>query len=100
MCKNKGFCSVVMLSEETKILELNQYRKSDETSSIIYADLKSLYKSINICKNNFEKPFTTKTDEHIPFRYSVSMAWEFDLMENKHDTYISMIHTYTRVKTG
>ena len=31
-----------MPSEDTKILQLNQYRKSDKASFIIYADLESL----------------------------------------------------------
>ena len=29
-----------MLSEDTKILEVNQYQKSDKAPSIIYADIK------------------------------------------------------------
>ena len=33
-----------MPSEDTKISEFNQYQKSDNTSSIIYADLESLIK--------------------------------------------------------
>ena len=77
-----------MFSEQTKILEFNQYRKSDKASSIIYADLESLYKNINRCNNNFGKPFTTKTDEHMPCGYSVSMVWKFNPVGNKHDTYI------------
>ena len=33
-----------MLSEDTKILQFNQYHKSDKTPFIIYADLESLIK--------------------------------------------------------
>ena len=29
MCENKDFCNIVMTSEDTKTLELNQYQKSD-----------------------------------------------------------------------
>ena len=32
-----------MPSEDTKILEFNQYRKSDKTPSIIYVDLERQY---------------------------------------------------------
>ena len=39
VCKNKDFCNLVMLSEDTKILEFNQYRKSDKAPFINYADL-------------------------------------------------------------
>ena len=42
-------------------------------------------------KNNFEKSSTTiilnNLGEDIPSRYSVSMIWTFDYMENKHNTY-------------
>ena len=39
--ENKDFCVALMSSEDTKILEVNQYQTSDKTPSIIYADLKS-----------------------------------------------------------
>ena len=35
-----------MPSEDTKILEFNQYQKSDKVPFIIYADLQSIKKSI------------------------------------------------------
>ena len=34
-CKNKDFCNVGMPSEETKILEFNQYQKIDKAPFII-----------------------------------------------------------------
>ena len=37
--ENKDFCNILMPSEDTQILELNQYQKSDKASFIIYADL-------------------------------------------------------------
>ena len=40
--ENKDFCIVVMPSEDTKILEFNQYRESDKALFIIYPDLESL----------------------------------------------------------
>ena len=39
ICENKDFCNVVMPSEGTKILEFNQYQKSDKAPFFIYADL-------------------------------------------------------------
>ena len=43
-CKNKDFSNLVMPSEDTKILEFNQYQKCsiEKAAFIIYADLKSL----------------------------------------------------------
>ena len=38
-CGNKDFYNTIMPSEDTKILELNQYQKSDKAPFIIYADL-------------------------------------------------------------
>ena len=29
-CKNKDFCNIAMPSEDTKILEFNQYKKSEK----------------------------------------------------------------------
>ena len=55
-----------MSSEDTKILEFNQYQKSDKAPFIIYADLECLIEKIDGCKNYLHKSFTTKVDEHIP----------------------------------
>ena len=37
--KNKDFCNAIMHSEDAKILEFNQYQKSDKAPFISYADL-------------------------------------------------------------
>ena len=42
LCENKNFCDVVMPSQDTKVLEFNQYQMFDKTQSISYADLESL----------------------------------------------------------
>ena len=39
-----------MPSEDTKILEFSQYRKSDKTQFIIYADLESLIEKLDGCQ--------------------------------------------------
>ena len=44
VCENKDFCRDVMPSEDTKILEFNQYWKCDKIAFIIYTDIKSLIK--------------------------------------------------------
>ena len=49
-----------MPSEYTKILEFNQYQKSDEASFIIYSDHECIIETIDGCKNNPENSSTTK----------------------------------------
>ena len=76
-----------MYSKDTKILEFNQYLKSDKISSVIYADVESLIKRIDRFKKNFEKLSTLKLGEHILYVCSISRIWKFDGIENKHDVY-------------
>ena len=60
VCKNKDFCGIVMPSEKDKVLEFNQYMKSDKMPYIIYADMESLIRKIDRCANNPENSSTTK----------------------------------------
>ena len=87
VCKNKYFCGILMPSEKHKILEFNQYMKSDKIPYIIYADIKSLIRKIDGCANNPENSSTKKIDEHIPCGYSMSKIWEFDHTEKKDTLY-------------
>ena len=59
VCKNKDFCGIVMPSEKDKLLEFNQYMKSDKMSYIIYAHIESLIKKIEGFANNPENSSTT-----------------------------------------
>ena len=58
--------------------------KSDKTSCLISADLESVMKKIDNCKNNLEKSSATKIAEHIPCGYLMSTIWAFDNNKNKH----------------
>ena len=49
-----------MPSEDTKILECNQYQKSDKAPSIVYADLECIIESINGRKSNPENSLQQK----------------------------------------
>ena len=60
VCGNKDFCNIILLSEGTEILEINQYQKSYKAPFIIYVDIESLIEKIDGCKNNPEKSSTTK----------------------------------------
>ena len=46
-------------SEDTEILEFNQYEKSDKAPFIIYADLECIVEMINGCKYNHKNSSTT-----------------------------------------
>ena len=79
-----------MHSNDTKILEFNQYLKSDEISYIIYKDLESFIKKRKDgCKNNFEKLSAVKLTDHIScaWGYLMSTIWTSDGIKNKHDVY-------------
>ena len=65
MCGNKYFCNIIMRSEDTKILEFSQYKKSDKAPFIIYTDLECIIGKIDGCKNNPENTFTTKATKYI-----------------------------------
>ena len=82
VCENKDFCNVLTPSEDPKILEFDQYQKSDKAPFIIYADLECLIEKINGCKNNPENSSTTKTSEHIPSAFSISPISSFKIVEN------------------
>ena len=60
-----------MPSDDTKILEFNQYQKSDKATFIIYADLKCIIEKIDGFKNNPENSSTTKVSKHIPSDFSM-----------------------------
>ena len=49
-----------------KILQFNQYQKSDKTTFITYADLECIIEKIDGCKNNPENSSTTWVSKHIP----------------------------------
>ena len=76
-----------MSSEETKILEFNQYQKSDKAPFIIYANLECIIEKIDGCRNNPENSSTTKVSKHIPSGFSMSTISSFRSIENKHDVY-------------
>ena len=87
VCENKDFCNILMPSEGTKILEFNQYQKSDKATFIIYADLECLIEKTDRYKNNPQNSFTTKASQHIPSGSSMSTISSFKSIENKHDVY-------------
>ena len=72
-----------MPSEDTKILEFNQYQKHDKAPYIVYADLECIIEKIDGCKHLS----TTKKSEHIPSAFSMSTISLFRSIENKHGVY-------------
>ena len=49
-----------MFSQDIKILEFNQYQKSDKAPFIIYADLECIIERIDRYKNNPENSSITR----------------------------------------
>ena len=84
---NKDFCNVIMPSEDTKILESNQYKKSDKATFIIYADLEYLIKKIDGSKNNPSYSSKTKVSKHIQSGFSMSTKSSFRIIENNYNVY-------------
>ena len=76
-----------MPSEDTTMLEFNQYKKSDKAPFNIYSDLECLTEKTDGCKNNTENSMTTKAGEQIPSGFSISIILSFKIIENKHDIY-------------
>ena len=89
LCENKNFCNVIKPSEDTKILEFNQYQIFDKATFIIYADPECIIEKIDGYKNNPENSSTTKVSEHIPSVSSLSTISSFRSIENQHDVYRS-----------
>ena len=87
VCENKDFCNVIMLSENTKILQFNENQKSDKAPLVIYADLQCLTEKIDGCKNNPEISSTSKAGEHISSGFSISTASSLKSIEDKYDVY-------------
>ena len=87
VCENKNVFNIMMASEDTKILEFNQYKKFDKPTFIIYADLKCFIEKTDRCKNNPENSPTTKVVEHIPSGFELSTILSFKSIENNHDVY-------------
>ena len=82
----KIFCNFVILSEDTEILEFNQYRKSDKAPLTIYADLDSLTEKSDGCKNNPEKSSTKKVWANTLSGFSMPTISLLNNTENNHDT--------------
>ena len=74
-----------MTSEYTKILEFNQYEKSDKIPFIIYSDLQCIIKKINWSKYHPENLSAIKVSEHIQSGFSMSTMSSFRSIENKPD---------------
>ena len=54
VCENQGFCNVIMPSQDIKILEFNQYQKSDKAPFITHTELECIIEKIYGCKNDPE----------------------------------------------
>ena len=64
------FCNVVVPSKDTRIIEFNQFQKSDKAPCIIYADLDYIIERIDRNNNNPENSSATKSSQNIPSGFS------------------------------
>ena len=76
-----------MPSGDTKILEFNQYKKSDKAPFNIYADLECIIGNIDGSQNNPENSSTIKVIEHIPSGFSITTISSFRSIQKYHDVY-------------
>ena len=77
--------SLIIPFEDIKILEFNQYQKTDRISFIIYADLECITEKTDARKNNADCESTAKVREHIPVEFSMSTISSFSFIEKGHD---------------
>ena len=61
-----------MPSEDTKVLELNKYQKSDKKPCIICANVEYVIENTDRSINNPENLSTAKVGQHIPSGFSIS----------------------------
>ena len=71
--------------EDTKVLEFNQYQKSDKEAFIIYGNRECLIENTDGWKNNSENSSTSKVDKHIPSSFSMSTISSFKSIQNRHN---------------
>ena len=85
--QNKTFCNIIKHSEDTRILQFNQYQKPDKRQFIIYVDLQGSIEKVDGYKNNPKHLSTTKVGKHISSTFTISTTSSFKSVENKHDAY-------------
>ena len=73
-----------MPSEDIKILEFNQYQKSDK-EPFISGDFECIIKKIDGCKKSSENSPTLKLSKHISSDFSMSTILLFKSLVYKHD---------------
>ena len=86
-CENKDFCNVILSTEDTKMLQFNQYQEPDKVPFIIYADLECIIENVDGCKKNLEKSSASNLTQHIPSDFSMSITSSFRSIKNKHNIY-------------
>ena len=60
-----------MLSDDTEILDFNQYQKSDKATFILYVDLECIIEKTDECKNNPENSSAIKVSQHFPSHFFI-----------------------------
>ena len=84
-----------MPSNDTKILEFNQYQKFDKAPFIIYTDLQCIIEKVDGCKNDSENSSTTKVSKYIFLMKDILLKLMLNILIN----YINFIMIYNFYKT-
>ena len=79
MCENHDYCYEEMSKGDNKISKYSHGEKSLKVPFITYADLQSL---LSTCRNNSEKPSTTKINKHKGSGFSLFTHCSFDTIKN------------------
>ena len=58
VCESRSFRDIIIPFEDTKILEFDQYQKSNKALFIAYTDFECIIEKNNGCKNNPENSST------------------------------------------
>ena len=82
-----SFCMVIISSEDTKVLGLNQYKKSDKAQNIIYEGFEFLVERNDVYKDNLKNSSTRKVSKHIPLSFLMSTISLSRSKKDKHDVY-------------
>ena len=86
ICKDKDYCYVEMPEKDT-FIKYHHGVKSMGASFIIYADLESLLKKMDVCINDSDKSSTTKINKREMCGYSLITQCSFDEKNNITDYY-------------
>ena len=86
VCEDKDYCYKEM-PEKDIFIKYHSGFKSMRNPDVIYADIKSLLKTVDTCTNDPNKSSITRKNKHEMCGYSLIRQCSFDEKNNKIDYY-------------